>query len=80
MEYEVYKKIRKKAIVFGMPSNNFWIMIVFDVLVFLIALGGFTLLKIGFILLCWAVAYILARFVLNADRLGVSKIEDYRRR
>lgn len=80
MQYEVYKKIRRKATVFGMPATNFIIMIVVDTLFFLLALAGFSLLRVLIILIGWIASFVLARFVFNDSTSRPSHIDDYNRR
>lgn len=76
MKYEVYKKIRLKATIFGMPSLNFILMLVFDIFLFLMLLTGLSFFKVLGVLIGWAISFVCARFVFN-KKATPKKMNDY---
>lgn len=63
----------------GMPTINFWVMVIVDALVLLVLTTGLSILKVIFVLVALLASYILARFMFNLELLNNTKIKDYRR-
>lgn len=63
----------------GMPTINFWVMVIVDALVLLVLTTGLSILKVIFVLVALLASYILARFIFNLELLNNIKIKDYRR-
>lgn len=78
-EYKVYKKVRLRATIMGMPTINFWVMVIVDALVLLVLTTGLSILKVIFVLVALLASYILARFIFNLELLNNTRIKDYRR-
>ena len=63
----------------GMPTINFWVMVIVDALVLLVLTTRLSILKVIFVLVALLASYILARFIFNLELLNNIKIKDYRR-
>lgn len=77
--YKVYKKIRQRASILGMPVTNFWIMVMVDALLFAFLVFGFSVLKIAVIGALAALNFIFCRYFFNVELLGNTTIKDYYR-
>lgn len=78
-EYKVYKKIRQKASILGMPATNFWVMVILDCLFFAVLIFGFTFLKLLVISILITLNYLFCRYLFNIELLGNISIRDYYR-
>lgn len=78
-DYKVYKNIRKKAQIFGMPTGNFWLMLAFCIAFFLILTSGLSVFKIIIVFIGWGLSYFFAKVVFNQERQRGFKIKDYKR-
>mgnify|MGYP003398772371 CR=1 len=77
--FKVYKNIRRKAHIMGMPTGNFWLMLAFCIGFFLILTTGLSVLKILFVFAGWGLSYFFAKVVFNQERNSGFRINDYKR-
>lgn len=78
-EFKVYKNLRRKATIFGMPVINFWAFIIASMCFILILTTGLTLVKLVIVLVGIGIAYLLCRFAFNKEMESNMKINDYKR-
>lgn len=78
-EFRIYKKIRQKASILGMPALNFWVFVLISALLFSILVFGISFMKIIVIALLSCFNFLFCRYFFNVELLGNIKIEDYYR-
>jgi len=78
-EFKVYKNLRKKATILGMPVINFWVFLVASLCFLMILTTGFTLVKLIIVIIGVGIVYFLCRFVFNKEMESNMKIDDYKR-
>lgn len=77
--YKVYKKIRQKASILGMPAMNFWVMVIIDGLLFSILVFGFSFIKVLMIVVLAMLNFLFCKYLFNVELLGNITIKDYYR-
>ncbi|HNP69424.1 MAG TPA: hypothetical protein PKH16_16070, partial [Aequorivita sp.] len=74
-KYEVYKNIRKRAIIFGLPISLFALMMIAIVASLLIIIFSFSFIVVIGVLICNATLYIaLTKFAQNPQLLQVARV------
>jgi uncharacterized membrane protein len=74
-KYEVYKNIRKRAIIFGLPISLFALMMIAIVASLLVIIFSFSFIVVIGILICNATLYIaLTKFAHNPQLLQVARV------
>lgn len=77
--YKVYKKIRQKATILGMPALNFWFMVIINGLLFTALVFGFSFIKVIIIALLAMLNFLFCKYLFNIELLGNITIKDYYR-
>ena len=73
--YEIYKNIRKRAIIFGLPISLFALMMSSIIVSLLIIIFSFSFIVVIGILICNATLYIaLTKFAHNPQLLQVARV------
>ncbi|WP_100612822.1 hypothetical protein [Confluentibacter lentus] len=74
-KYEIYKNIRKQAIIFGLPISLFALMMIAIVASLLVIIFSFSFIVVIGVLICNATLYIaLTKFAHNPQLLQVAKV------
>jgi uncharacterized membrane protein len=74
-KYEVYKNIRKRAIIFGLPISLFALMMIAIVASLLVIIFSFSFIVVIGVLMCNATLYIaLTKFAHNPQLLQVARV------
>ncbi|MGZ0014611.1 MULTISPECIES: hypothetical protein [Flavobacteriaceae] len=74
-KYEVYKNIRKRAIIFGLPISLFALMMIAIVASLLVIIFSFSFIVVIGVLICNATLYIaLTKFAHNPQLLQVARV------
>jgi type IV secretory pathway VirB3-like protein len=74
-KYEIYKNIRKRAIIFGLPISLFALMMIAIVASLLVIIFSFSFIVVIGVLICNATLYIaLTKFAHNPQQLQIARV------
>ncbi|WP_111307355.1 hypothetical protein [Confluentibacter sediminis] len=74
-KYEIYKNIRKRAIIFGLPISLFALMMIAIVASLLVIIFSFSFIVVIGVLICNATLYIaLTKFAHNPQLLQIARV------